>query len=506
MLEYWSGSAADPRVDPSADPPPGGPLADPPAASHADPHPDPHPDPRVDLHVEVDTVDGRRVGLERALRAAIRDGRLVPGAPLPSTRGLAGRLGFARGTVTAAYDQLVAEGYLTARPGAVTRVADVPRPAPTTPASASPAAATVPRFDLRPGLPDGSAFPAAAWLRSTRRVLSGAPAAIHGVGDPQGRIELRTALADHLGRTRGVLTTPDRIVITSGFYQSVGLLAAVLGDAGVHAVGMEDPGHDVYRDVVRRAGRTVVPLPVDTDGARFERLADRGVGAVVVTPAHQYPTGVPLLPRRRHELCGWARETGGLIVEDDYDGEFRYDRQPVGALQGMAPEHVAYCGSVSKTLGPGLRLAWLALPRRLVEPVVTAKLRADFHTHTLGQLVLADLIVRHDYDRHVRAARLSYRRRREHLVGRFAAERALGAYGFQGVPAGLHVLVTLPADGPTEPDLLATCAERGIALRGTRELWHGTPRRQGLLVGFAAPAEHAWPATLDALAAVLREG
>ncbi|MFI1581604.1 PLP-dependent aminotransferase family protein [Embleya sp. NPDC020630] len=458
----------------------------------------------IDLHVDVDTAEGRRVGLERALRAAIRGGRLAPGAALPSTRGLAADLGFARGTVTAAYDQLVAEGFLIARQGAATRVADLPGPAGPETSHGAPEAGA-PRFDLRPGLPDVSAFPTAAWLRATRRVLTtAAPLAVHGVGDPQGRLELRTALAEHLGRTRGVLTTPDRIVITTGFYQSIGLLASVLAEAGVRAVGMEDPGHNVYRDVIRRAGPAVVPLPVDAEGARFERLADPALGAVVLTPAHQYPTGVPLRPGRRHQVCAWARASGALIVEDDYDGEFRYDRQPVGALQGMAPEHVAYCGSVSKTLGPGLRLAWLALPGHLVEPVVRAKHRADWHTQGLGQSVLADLLNRHDYERHVRAARLSYRRRRELLVRRFGTEWAAFGREFRGVPAGLHVLMTLPPGGPDEDLVLARAAACGMALRGVRELWHGPAPEEGILVGFAASPGHAWPGTLDALAQVLR--
>ncbi|MGC0421085.1 PLP-dependent aminotransferase family protein [Embleya sp. AB8] len=461
----------------------------------------------IDLHVEVDTADGRRIGLERALRAAIRSGRLAPGTPLPSTRGLAAELGFARGTVTSAYDQLVAEGFLIARQGAATRVAELPGSVARDGSGSAPALAR-PRFDLSPGLPDVSAFPTAAWLRSTRRVLTtAAPVDVHGAGDPQGRLELRTTLAEHLGRTRGVLTTPDRIVITSGFYQSLGLLGSVLAEtAGVRAVAMENPGHDTYRDVVRRTGHTIVPLPVDAAGARLERLADPAVGAVVLTPAHQYPTGVPLRPARRHEVCAWARASGGLIVEDDYDGEFRYDRRPIGALQGMAPEHVAYCGSVSKTLGPGLRLAWLALPRHLVEPVVRAKLHADWHTQGLGQLVLADLLARHDYDRHVRAMRLNYRRRRTHLIRRLTTEHPWAGAEFTGVPAGLHVLLTLPPNAPTEPELLSRAAAHGIALRGVRNLWHNAQApTQGVLIGFAAPPLHTWPAAVEALTAVLGE-
>jgi GntR family transcriptional regulator/MocR family aminotransferase len=467
----------------------------------------------LDLHLEVDTAGGRRTGLERALREAVRDGRLAPGSALPSTRGLAGELGFSRGTVTAAYDQLAAEGYLTARQGSVTRVADLPAPVP---GSVRPAPeAAEPRHDLRPGRPDVSAFPAAAWSRSTRRVLTTSPAEIHALSDPQGRAELRTALAGYLGRTRGVLTDPDRIVITSGSYQSFGLLAHVLAGTGISAVSTEDPGHEAYRAVLRRAGLTVLPLPVDRYGARTGTLpgvppgcGSGAPGAVVVTPAHQYPTGAPLHPRRRHELCAWARASGGLIIEDDYDGEYRYDRRPVGALQGIAPDRVAYCGSVSKTLGPGLRLGWMALPSALVGPVVEAKFQADLHTGALGQLVLADLITRHDYDRHIRAARLRYRRRRDLLVRRLGPgpRQPVPGLTLHGVAAGLHTLITLPGGGPSEAEVLAECERRGIALRGLSGLWHEHGDLQGVLVGYAAAPEHAYPAALEAFTDALGAG
>ncbi|WP_327070653.1 MocR-like pyridoxine biosynthesis transcription factor PdxR [Kitasatospora sp. NBC_01302] len=453
---------------------------------------------RVDLHIDLDATGGRRAGLEAALRAAIREGRLPAGTLLPSTRGLARDLGLSRGTVTAAYDQLVEEGHLTTRPGSGTTVAEVPQPAPVParPAPAPPA----PRHDLRPGLPDVSAFPSRAWLAATRRVLDRARPEVFGAGDPQGRIELRSALADYLGRTRGVLTTPDRIVITSGYYQGLGLLSGVLAAAGTGRAAVEDPGHNVFRAVVQRAGLTTVALPVDALGARVEALT-RDTGAVFLTPSHQYPTGVPLHPGRRRTLRGWARATGGLIVEDDYDGEYRYDRQPVGALQGIAPDRTVYCGTASKTLGPALRLAWMALPQHLVRPVVRAKQDADLYTETLGQLVLAELITTHAYDRHIRAARLRYRRRRRLLLDRIAAVPGLDAHG---VPAGLHTLLTLPPEGPTERRLLAGCADHGLALRGLTELHHDpTGRPQGLLVGFAAPSERAYPAALDTLLAVL---
>jgi len=449
---------------------------------------------RLDLHVDLDVAGGRRSALESALRAAIHQGRLSAGLLLPSTRGLAQELGLSRGTVTAAYNQLVEEGYLTARPGSGTTVADVP---PRVPAAALPApASTTPRHDLRPGLPDVSAFPTRAWLASTRRVLTRARPEVFGAGDPQGRIELRSALADYLGRTRGVITTPDRVVITSGYYQGLGLLSGVLAAGGTSTAAVEDPGHNLFREVVRRAGITNLALPVDAYGACVDALTQRA-GAVFLTPSHQYPTGVPLHPSRRQTLRGWARSTGGLIVEDDYDGEYRYDRQPVGALQGIDPGRVVYCGTASKTLGPALRLAWMVLPPHLVEPVVRAKQEADLYTETLGQLILADLITTHAYDRHIRAARLRYRHRRELLLNRIATIPELTAHG---VPAGLHALITLPTDWPTEHQLLTTCVHNGLALRGLAELHHDpVSRPQGLLIGFAALSEHAYPAALDTL-------
>ncbi|WP_225826454.1 PLP-dependent aminotransferase family protein [Streptomyces naphthomycinicus] len=455
---------------------------------------------RVDLHIDLDASKGRRSALEAALRDAIRQGRLATGTLLPSTRGLATELGLSRGTVTAAYDQLTEEGYLTTRPGSGTRVADVPPNTPDSP-SAAPMQAR-PRHDLRPGLPDVSAFPSRAWLAATRRVVADARSVALGAGDPQGRIELRAALADYLGRTRGVVTSPDRIVITSGYYQGLSLLSGVLVRHGAGTVAVEDPSHDVFRSVVQRARLATTPIPVDAHGARVDALTD-AVDAVLLTPSHQYPTGVPLHPGRRQAVSAWTRTTGGLIIEDDYDGEYRYDRQPVGALQGIAPDRTVYCGTASKTLGPALRLAWMALPPHLVKPVVDARQQADLYTESLSQLVLADLITTHAYDRHIRATRLRYRRRRELLLARLPGVTGLTAHG---VPAGLHTLLTLPADWPPEDEVLSLCARQGLALRGLSEL-HLDPRGRpgGLLVGFAAPPEHAYRPALDALSGTLRQ-
>ncbi|MFI5677045.1 MocR-like pyridoxine biosynthesis transcription factor PdxR [Streptomyces cellulosae] len=450
----------------------------------------------VDLHVEANPAEGRRAGLERALRDAVRDGRLAPGARLPATRRLAEELGVSRGTVKAAYDQLVAEGYLTARQGAGTRVAPLP------PLSAEPPEATararVPRFDLRPGSPDVGTFPTAAWLHALRRALATAPSRAYDYGDPRGRIELRTALAGYLGRARGVVAPPERIVVTSGYVQGLSLLTRVL-EGGT--VAMEDPGLPFHREVVRRGGGRVVPVRVDERGARVDDLEDiGGTAAVVVTPAHQYPTGVILHPERRRALTDWARARGALVVEDDYDGEFRYDRQPVGALQGMAPGHVAYLGTASKTLGPALRLGWMVLPPHLVDAVADAKLHSDHHTESIGQLALAELIDSHAYDRHVRACRLRYRRRRDQLLDRLGARRRV-----RGIAAGLHALVEVD----DEAAVLERAAMEGLAVGHLGEHWHapgGVGRPRGLVVGYGTPRERVYPEALEVLGKVLELG
>jgi GntR family transcriptional regulator/MocR family aminotransferase len=410
--------------------------------------------------------------------------------------------------VSAAYDQLVAEGYLTARRGAGTAVADLAHPRADTPDPARDVA--VPRFDLRPGRPDVTTFPAAAWLRATRRALAAAPAAVYGYGDPGGRVELRSALAEYLGRTRGVVATAEQIVVTSGYVQALALLTRVLGDAGTTRVAMEDPGFVFHREVVRRSGPAVVALPVDERGARTDMLSTAGfpaVGAVVVTPAHQYPTGVTLHPSRRQALTDWARSGGGLIVEDDYDGEFRYDRQPVGALQGVAPDHIAYLGTASKTLGPALRLGWMVLPPHLVDPVLDAKRYTDHHTETIGQLALADLVTTHAYDRHIRRCRLRYRRRRDLLLARLGhgSGRAPAGFAVHGIAAGLHALVSLPAGGPGERDVLAGAAARDLAVGVLGNHWHyAGDHPQGVIIGYGTPADRAYPAAVDTLMRILQ--
>jgi GntR family transcriptional regulator/MocR family aminotransferase len=243
-----------------------------------------------------------------------------------------------------------------------------------------------------------------------------------------------------------------------------------------------------------------VPLPVDDHGARCE--VPPGAAAVVLTPAHQYPLGATLAPERRAAFVRWARDNGGVVVEDDYDGEFRYDRQPVGALQGLDPAHVIYAGTASKALGPGLRLAWLAVPPELVGPIVDAKRLADFQTSALEQLALADLLASGGYDRHVRRMRQHYRRRRDRLLAVLAQHAPWGTPA--GVAAGLHVVLRLAPEGPSEAQLVAAARRRGLSFGTLTASRHGPGEGpKGLILGYGRPPEHAYGAALAALADTL---
>jgi GntR family transcriptional regulator / MocR family aminotransferase len=454
----------------------------------------------LDLLVPLEGGGGRRAALERAIRDAVRAGRLGAGERLPSSRALARDLGLARGTVAEAYGQLAAEGYLSTRPGAPTRVAAGLHPAEPNGAAPDPLPSPPrPRFDLRAGLPDVGAFPRSAWARTLRRALADAPDDALAGGDPRGRAELRGALASYLGRTRGVLADPERIVVTSGFTQGLLGLCRALREEGVRFLAMEDPCLWHQRDIAAGAGLRVAPLAVDDEGAVPEVPA--GAGAAVVTPAHQFPLGATLAPARRSALVGWARDNGALVVEDDYDGEFRYDRQPVGALQGLDPEHVVYAGTASKTLAPALRLGWLVLPRRLIQSVAEAKQLLG-GTPNLEQLALAELIRSGAFDRHVRRMRQRYRRRRDLLL-ELLAKRA-SKLRTRGVAAGLHLVLELPGGGDREDELLARAAERSLGLLGLGPFWHGArPERQGLVVGYAASPEHNYRRSLHVLGDVL---
>jgi GntR family transcriptional regulator/MocR family aminotransferase len=406
---------------------------------------------RTPLHVQ----------LEEQLRAAIRSGRLEPDTGLPSTRALAGALGVTRGLIVECYTQLQAEGYLTAHSGAGTQVAtgarvvEAPRDRPEEPAR--------PRFDFQPGRPDPALFPRRDWAAAGRNALRQAPDVAFGYGDPRGASELRLALAGYLGRVRGVHADARRIVICGGFTQARNLVWRVLRSRGASRIALEDPGDPEAPRSVLRAGMTPLPIPVDQRGLRVEELHRAKADGVLVSPAHQFPTGAVLAPERRLLLREWARETGGVIFEDDYDAELRYDRQPVGALQGLVPDAVIYCGSASKALGAGLRLGWLVCPADWIDEVVAEKRAEDRGSPSLDQLTLATMLATGRFDRHLRRVRGRYRARRDAL-GQSLARLAPGI-ALTGIAAGIQAVANLPP-GAGEQELVSAAAQRDVGLHG----------------------------------------
>jgi GntR family transcriptional regulator/MocR family aminotransferase len=440
-----------------------------------------------------------------ALREAVRAGRLAPGTRLPSSRSLAADLGVARNTVADSYAELIAEGWLVAERGSGTRVAKRAAPrraaAPRTPSPPRGAASA-----LSPGTPNTAEFPRAAWLSAGRRALTAAPHDAFGYGDPLGGIQLRTVLADYLARVRGVYAEPERVVICAGFHHGLTIMAQALKARRARAVAVEAYGFETYRDVLRGAGLRITSVPVDERGARTDDLARLdGVSAVLLTPAHQYPTGAALHPDRRAAAIDWARDSGGLILEDDYDGEFRYDREPVGALQSLDPERVVYFGSASKSLAPGLRLGWMVVPADLIPAIVEAKGNVDWSS-AFDQLTLAEFITSGEYDRHVRAMRLRYRRRRDQLVTTLA-QRAPHVR-VTGIAAGLQAVLEIPQG--TERAMVRAAASCDLAIRGLtdfRYLASGaepeSAERDALVVGYGAPSDSAWAGALDTLCQLL---
>ena len=462
------------------------------------------PSPVAGLDLHLDRPGGRvRDSVVDAIREAIRSGRLASGARLPSSRTLAADLGIARNTVARAYAELIAEGWLTSQHGSGTLVSQ--RAAEVVGSIAAPPRQRVPRrldHDLRPGHPDLSSFPRAEWSRAVKRALDAAPFEAFGYADPHGRPELRRALAQYLARTRGVRARPCNIVVCSGAAEGLGLVAGALADAGAAAVAVEAFGLPAQRASLARAGLRCPPMAVDSRGADVAALDGMtDVGGVLLTPSHQFPLGVSLHSDRRAAVIDWARRTGGVIVEDDYDGEFRYDRSPVGALHGVDPEHVVYMGTASKSLAPGLRLGWLVLPERLVEAVVRQKGETEETSGFVDQLAMAEFISSGSYDRHIRTMRDQYRRRREQLVA--AVGESSPTTTVAGMPAGLHVTLELAAGD--ESELSRRHAWRRLGVEGLDLYRHPETGRErnGLAIGFAAPAPSSWSAALDALIRLL---
>ncbi|GAA2926690.1 PLP-dependent aminotransferase family protein [Streptomyces enissocaesilis] len=458
--------------------------------------------------------------LARRLREAISEGSLPVGSRLPATRVLAGELRVSRGVVTEAYQRLTEDGHVAGRGRGGTVVvaappAAAPDPVPVSvpaPAAAAAAAAGSPvgalfavspsgpdvfdalraapaRIDLSPGVPDLAAFPRTAWLRAERSVLKDLSASDLGYGDPRGAPELRRAVANWLARNRGIRADAGEVLITSGTAQALGLLAQVLGADGIHAMAVEDPGSLGTRQHLRNWRMETPPVAVDAEGVRVDELRATGARAVLLTPAHQFPTGVVLGGVRRRELMRWAGE-GGLIVEDDYDAEHRYDRPPVPALRSVLAEHVCYAGSVSKLLAPALRMGWMLAPPKYREALVDAKRFADLGSPVLPQLVLARLMQSGGMERQLRLLRRRHRTRRDAMIAAIG-EHLPGAV-VHGAAAGLHLVVTFAGPGsagrgPTGTDtgLAAAALARGVKVQPLS--WHRQrPGRPGLVLGYAA--------------------
>jgi GntR family transcriptional regulator / MocR family aminotransferase len=364
--------------------------------------------PDVLLTLDRTRAEPLRLQLERELREAIRSGRLAAGERLPSSRAMAAELGISRGLVIECYSQLQAEGFLSSRTGSATRVAaGALAPAPSLsprPEPAGPAPSPRLAVDFCPGVPDLTSFPRADWARAMRDSCRNATPSELGYGDPRGTDALREVLAGYLRRVRGTVADAERIVICVGFGQGVNLVLRSIAGDGIRRVAIEDPGDDDYFEICSRLGIEAVPVPIDERGIDVGALAAASVRAVILTPTHQFPTGTALAPERRQALVAWAAERDATIIEDDYDAEFRYDRDPVGALQGLAPDRVALIGTVSKSLAPALRIGWILCPPRLLASVIEDKRLSDRGSPALEQLALARLIESGRYDRHLRSA------------------------------------------------------------------------------------------------------
>ncbi len=438
----------------------------------------------IEILLSVARGSSRSLGrqIEDQLRIAIRQKILRPGSRVPSTRDLAHELGVSRPIVVDAYAQLAAEGYLVLKQGARPRVSGCVGPC-REPAGKRQSPAVLPRIDFRVSVPDLSAFPRAAWLRSLREALAHMPNDELGYGDPRGAEVLRGALAEYLGRVRGLVTDAEHVVVTSGYAQGRVLVCQALRATGTKRIAIEDPGEAALRGAVEQAGLEVVPIPVDHDGIRVEDLARSGADAVFLTPAHQFPTGAVLSGERRAEILAWLRDRNAIAVEDDYDAEYRYDRAPVGALQALEPGRIIYAGTASKTLAPALRLGWLVVPPGLVGAIADARRRADLGGPRIEQHAFADFLSRGELDRHLRRQRARYRARRDALL--LALKEALPEATIFGICAGLHATVGLP-ESDDEQAILEEAGRRGIAVSILTE--HRLRSRGGpptLLLGYA---------------------
>ncbi|GAA3801270.1 PLP-dependent aminotransferase family protein [Nocardioides panacisoli] len=459
--------------------------------------------PELLLTLDRESAAPLRAQLEDQLRDAVRRGRLATDERLPSSRTLAADLGLSRGLVQECYEQLVAEGYLVSRRGSGTRVAPVHAPAADEPPRPSAAPAPPLVADFVPGVPDLGLAPREDWAWAVRTACRTAPNTAFDYGDPCGDPGLREVLAAYLRRVRAADAVASRVVVCAGYQQGLSIVLRALAAEGRSLVAVEDPGSiGTVTAAARAAGGDGVPVPVDEQGIDVDALDRSGARVAVVAPAHQWPTGVVLSPERRHRLLAWARARDALVVEDDYDAEFRYDREPIGSLQGLAPDRVVSIGTVSKSLAPALRLGWTLVPESLVGPVAAIKQVVDRGVPTLDQLALGALIESGRYDRHLRRMRSTYSQRREALVAALAEhapDRTI-----TGLAAGFHAVTDLPA-GVEEEDVVERALELRVRLYGMgryRSTLAGTPPR--LVFGFGNTGVRAVEEGIATVAPLLR--
>jgi GntR family transcriptional regulator/MocR family aminotransferase len=458
--------------------------------------------PELLVTIDRSSAVGLRSQLEAQLRDAICEGRLGSGEKLPSSRELARLLGLSRGIVQDSYVQLQSEGYLTSRPGSATRVAAaaVPRQG-----VAPPPPVAAPKYavaDFQSGVPDLRLAPREDWAWAVREVCRTMPNAAFDYGDPLGEPQAREVLAAYLRRVRAVAAGGAQVVLCTGMAQAVGLTLRALAAEGVTTLAIEDPGGiNSTAEQAAAAGMRAVFVPVDEDGLDVDALDRSGARAVLVTPAHQWPSGVVLAGYRRQELIAWARRRAGVIIEDDYDAEFRYDRDPVGSLQGLAPDAVVSLGTVSKSLAPALRIGWLVVPDRMLDAVTHGKRVADRGSPSIDQRALALLVESGRYDRHLRRARAEYAARREVLLAALATH----APGLRvtGLAAGFHAVLHLPA-GVEEEAVIEEAARRGVGLYGIAPMRRGAAGAPQLVLGFGNTAAREITAGIAAVADLLR--
>lgn len=401
-----------------------------------------------------------------------------------------------------AYAQLAAEGYLALRQGATPRVADTAPRQQVRELPPESFSTAIFRYDFRPGIPDLSTFPSARWLKAVEAALKAMTPNDFGYSNRFGVWPLRQAMAEYLGRVRGVSADPRQILITSGFEQARTLLARALTRRGVTQLAVEEPGY-ADRDIWIAAGFTLIPVAVDEAGIDVAALAKSRAQAVLLSPAHQYPTGVVMSGARRLALASWLQERNAVAVEDDYDAEFRYDRAPVGALQGLAPEHVIYAGTTSKTLAPALRLGWMAVPPDLLLMLEDELRQMDYGRGRIDQFALAHFITTGDFDRHLRKMRALYRDRREALLVALRAELPDAEVG--GISAGLHATVRFPRR-LNEEAIIERAKKRDIGLAFLRRHYLGVaPEESTLVLSYANMPESALRSGVRTLATILND-